>query len=84
MMITNPEFTMLSTSIPCPALPYPEEGNVWDALWTLPRTPRSDHDSRARSQIRITPLPPPHLLLFPRATPHLTLDCLEQKFYKFG
>lgn len=35
-MSTIPEITRLTTTPPCPALPYPEEGNVWEALWTLP------------------------------------------------
>lgn len=34
----NVDHTLSSTldAIPCPTLPYPDEGNVWNALWTPP------------------------------------------------
>ena len=35
-MNTTPSFPTEPTPVPCPALPYPDEGNVWDALWTPP------------------------------------------------
>ena len=35
-MNTSPSFPTQPAPVPCPALPYPDEGNVWDALWTRP------------------------------------------------
>lgn len=35
-MNTSSEFPKQSSSVPCPALPYPDEGNVWEAVWTPP------------------------------------------------
>src|SRR5256712_7042235 len=32
----SPTFAPLPEPVPCPALPYPDEGSVWDALWTRP------------------------------------------------
>lgn len=35
-MSTPSDFPASPAPIPCPALPYPDEGNVWDALWAVP------------------------------------------------
>ncbi len=35
-MNTTSDFPTQTAPIPCPALPYPGEGDVWEALWTAP------------------------------------------------